>query len=107
MKLAVFLLVLLFSSSSVLSQSGGQPTEWKIVAQINGDRIEFKCIEGCMWTLTSVTCVEPEQCRMTLDQSGIMGYAEPFDYEADLEKGREEYERRLSPILEESSNSED
>lgn len=105
MKLTTILLALLLTSSSVLSQSGSQPPEWKIVAQISGDRIEFKCTEGCMWTLTSVTCGELEQCRLTLDQSGILAYAEPFDYEAELEKGRQEYERQRQEPLEEQSTS--
>lgn len=106
MKLTAIMLMLLLASSSVLSQSGNQPPEWKIVAQVSGDRIEFKCIEGCTWTLNSMTCGELEQCRWTLDQTGILAYAKPFDYEAELEKGRQEYEKRWrEEFLEEQSAS--
>lgn len=90
------LLLLLLLSSVVFSQSAKKPESWQIVGQVNGDRIEFKCTEGCLWSLNSVTCSQVDQCRWTLDESGISTQADSFDYELELEKGRQDYQRRQS-----------
>ena len=107
MKVLAILFVFLLVSSSVLSQSETRTPEWTIVTQLNGDRIELKCIDGCSWKLNSVTCGHLEQCRFTLDEGGVRGYAEPFDYEAELEKGRKEYEEQRRQLLEELADSAD
>ena len=99
MKCAIMVLSLLLTSSVGLSQSTEPLPKWKFVAQINNDRIEFKCIEGCAWRLIAVGCAEFDECRWTLDQNGLMAHAEPFDFDSELEKGREEYQRRLQELL--------
>ena len=106
MKLAIGVLLLLLTSAIALSQSAGPAPEWKIVAQVNGDRVEFKCVEGCLWTLTAVGCADIDQCRWTLDQSGILASADPFDYETELEKGRQEHQRRQQEEAERQKSSE-
>ena len=107
MKFAMIVSILLLASSSVVSQSAGEPTEWKIVAQVSENRIEFKCVEGCLWTLNAVECANVDECRWTLDQSGVLADATPFDFEAELEKGREGYKRRAEEIQSEHLQSDD
>lgn len=105
MRFAMIVSFLLLTSSSVVSQPAGEPPEWKIVAQVNENRIEFKCVEGCLWTLNAVECANVDECRWTLDQSGVLVDATPFNFEAELRKGREEYERRAEEIQSEHLQS--
>ena len=105
MKFAMIISILLLASSSVVSQSVGEPPKWKIVAQVNENRIEFKCVEGCLWTLNAVECSNVDECRWTLDQSGVLADAARFNFEAELEKGRDEYKRRAEEIQSEHTPS--
>ncbi len=95
MKLMITMLFLMLTvSSSSLGQSPKQPEAWRIIGQVNGNRVEFMCLDGCNWRLNSVNCIDIAECRWTLDQGGLLAYAEPFDYELELERGRLEYKRR-------------
>ena len=95
MRLMITMVFLMLAvSSSSLGQSPKQPEAWRIIGQVNGNRVEFKCLEGCYWNLNSVSCIDIAECRWTVDQSGLLAHAEPFDYELELERGRLEYKRR-------------
>lgn len=89
MKYIPWLILLLVTASSMtLGQQPANWPEWKIVGQINGNNVEFKCIEGCMYTHVNVGCRELANCRWTLDQSGITTYAEPFDMKKEIEEAQ-------------------
>lgn len=83
---------LLLMTVIAASVAGGQtqPTvpEWKIVGQINGNNIEFKCIEGCAYTYISAGCRDLTDCRWTLDQAGIMTSGDPFDMQKEIEDAK-------------------
>jgi len=87
MKQIPWLILLTVIGASV---AGGQAqqskTEWKIVGQINGNNVEFKCIEGCMYTHVSTGCPDLTNCRWTLDQSGIASNAKPFNMQKEIEE---------------------
>jgi len=74
-----------------VSASGRVPASsplWTVVGQVNGNRIEFKCVDGCIFSFLSVTCLDLADCRWTLDEGGISGYAKPFDVKKEVEQVR-------------------
>lgn len=89
MKQLPWLILLLVTASSVtFGQSPPKPPQWKVVGQINGTKIEFKCIEGCMYSHVYAGCNDLADCRWTLDQSGIATNGVPFDMEKEIEELR-------------------
>ena len=89
-KIVSAVLFSLIASSTTLGQSPPNPPTWRIAGQVNGNRIEFKCLEGCDFLFVGVGCNDFANCSWTLDQSGIGTPGEPFD----IPKGREEAQER-------------
>ena len=79
----------LIASSTTLGQSPPNPPIWRVVGQVNGNRIEFKCLEGCNFLFVGVGCNDLANCRWTLDQSGIGSRGEPFNIVKEREKLKE------------------
>ena len=78
----------LIASSTTLGQSPPEPPIWRVAGQVNGNRIEFKCLEGCNFLFVGVVCNDFANCSWRLDQSGIGSIAAPFDMAKEREKAQ-------------------
>jgi hypothetical protein len=76
MKQSIIAALALLSIAAAAAYSANTPkvSPFKIEIAVSGSRATMRCIEGCAWETTSISCDKTDaECRFVVDEAGVGG----------------------------------
>jgi hypothetical protein len=68
------LALLSIAAAAAYSASTPKVSPFKLEIAVSGSSVTMRCIEGCAWETTSISCGKTEaECRFAVDHAGVGG----------------------------------